>query len=117
MTAPIPTHLELHTASRALELRYADGVSYRLSCEYLRVHSPSAEVQGHGPGQQTLQTGKKLVSIERIEAVGNYAIQLFFSDGHDSGIFSWSYLLELCTEQELRWQRYLKQLDNAGAHR
>ena len=119
MSGQIKVHvaIRLHQASRLLELGYADGEHYSLSCEYLRVYSPSAEVRGHGPGQETLQTGKRLVTIERIETVGNYALQFHFSDGHDSGIYSWGYLHELCREQQKRWANYLARLSLAGASR
>ena len=113
----VPVTIRLHQASRLLEFGYADGEHYSLSCEYLRVYSPSAEVRGHGPGQETLQTGKRLVTIERIETVGNYALQFHFSDGHDSGIYSWGYLHELCREQQKRWADYLARLSLAGASR
>ena len=113
----VPVAIRLHQASRLLELSYADGEHYSLSCEYLRVYSPSAEVRGHGAGQETLQTGKRLVTIERIETVGNYALQFHFSDGHDSGIYSWEYLHELCRDQQRRWADYLARLSLAGASR
>jgi DUF971 family protein len=113
----VPVAIRLHQASRLLELSYADGEHYSLSCEYLRVYSPSAEVRGHGAGQETLQTGKRLVTIERIETVGNYALQFHFSDGHDSGIYSWEYLHELCRDQHRRWTDYLARLTLAGASR
>tara|TARA_R110002110_G_scaffold205066_7_gene417215 strand:- start:363643 stop:364035 length:393 start_codon:yes stop_codon:yes gene_type:complete len=112
-----PLALQLHTRSRELELEYADGQSYRLSCEYLRVYSPSAEVGGHGPGQEVLQTGKMNVGIKAIKPVGNYAIQLVFDDGHDTGLFSWDYLYQLCTQYPSRWQDYLDRLEKAGATR
>jgi len=113
----VPVAIRLHQASRLLELSYADGEHYSLSCEYLRVYSPSAEVRGHGAGQETLQTGKRLVTITRIETVGNYALQFHFSDGHDSGIYSWEYLHELCREQQRRWADYLARIALAGASR
>jgi DUF971 family protein len=113
----VPVAIRLHQASRLLELSYADGEHYSLSCEYLRVYSPSAEVRGHGAGQETLQTGKRLVTIERIETVGNYALQFHFSDGHDSGIYSWEYLHELCRDQQRRWSDYLARITLAGASR
>lgn len=116
-TAPVPTDIRLHQASRSLEISYADGERYHLPCEYLRVYSPSAEVRGHGPGQEVLQTGKRMVGITAIEPVGNYALQFTFSDGHDSGIYSWSYLHELCREQERLWEAYLGGLAAAGASR
>ena len=113
----IPTGIQLHTRSRELELDYGDNEAYRLSCEYLRVYSPSAEVRGHGPGQEVLQTGKQHVAITAIKPVGNYALQLVFDDGHDTGLYSWDYLYQLCLEQERRWQAYLEQLQQAGASR
>ena len=112
----IPTAINLHQKSRELELGYPDG-SYRLPCEYLRVYSPSAEVKGHGPGQEVLQVGKIKVGITDIKPVGNYALQLIFDDGHDSGIFSWNYLRELCEHQAEYWQNYLDRLSAAGAGR
>ena len=113
----IPQDIRLHKQSKTLELIYSDDERYQLSCEYLRVYSPSAEVKGHGPGQETLQTGKINVGIDNIQPVGNYAIQLFFSDGHDSGIYPWDYLYELCQTQQQKWQQYLDRLDQAGASR
>lgn len=113
----VPADIKLHRRSRELELGYPDGERYRLPCEYLRVYSPSAEVMGHGPGQEVLQTGKLKVGIEAINPVGNYAVQLVFDDGHDTGLYSWDYLYRLCTEQEPRWQRYLDRLAEAGASR
>ncbi len=111
-----PGKIHLHQKSRELELGYEDG-SYRLSCEFLRVHSPSAEVKGHGPGQEVLQVGKKHVAITDIKPVGHYALQLIFDDGHDSGIFSWDYLRELAVNQAALWQNYLDRLHDAGATR
>ena len=116
MSQTLPTDIRLHKKSRTLELVYGD-INYELTAEYLRVHSPSAEVRGHSPGQEVLQTGKKLVNINQIEPVGNYAIQLFFDDGHDSGIYSWEYLYELATEQSDRWQDYLQRLEQAQKKR
>lgn len=116
-TAPVPVEIRLHQASRSLEIAYAGGERYRLPCEYLRVYSPSAEVRGHGPGQEVLQTGKRMVGISAIEPVGNYALQFTFTDGHDSGIYSWSYLHELCVEQGRLWEAYLAQITAAGASR
>jgi DUF971 family protein len=116
-TAAIPTEIRLHQASRSLEIAYAGGERYHLPCELLRVYSPSAEVRGHGPGQEVLQTGKRMVGITSIESVGNYALQFTFSDGHDSGIYSWSYLHELCREQARLWEAYLAQISAAGASR
>jgi DUF971 family protein len=113
----IPVAIQLHQRSRHLELAYADDRRYSLSCEYLRVHSPSAEVLGHGPGQEVLQTGKKNVGISAINPVGNYALQLVFDDGHDTGLYSWRYLYELCEKQETKWQNYLQRLETAGSSR
>ena len=113
----IPAAIELHRQSRTLELRYADGTQFTLSCEYLRVYSPSAEVRGHGEGQEKLQTGKINVAITDIKPVGNYAVQFTFSDGHDTGIYSWSYLRELCDNREAWWDDYLRRLHEAGASR
>lgn len=115
--APQPTEIRLHQKSRVLEIAFADGRTFRLPCEFLRVYSPSAEVRGHGPGQEVLQTGKKEVEIRRIEPVGSYAIQLFFSDGHDTGIYSWELLYEYGMRQEEMWRHYLKRLEEAGASR
>jgi DUF971 family protein len=115
--SPTPVEIQLHSRSRQLELTYADGARYSLSCEFLRVYSPSAEVLGHGPGQEVLQTGKMNVAITAIKPVGNYALQLVFDDGHDTGLYSWRYLYELCQNQEARWQEYLARLDKAGASR
>lgn len=117
MSSVTPTGIELHQKSRELELIYADGERVRLSCEMLRVLSPSAEVQGHGPSQKVLQTGKINVNITAIKPVGNYAVQLVFSDGHDSGIFSWKYLRELADNKDAYWQAYLDELHAAGANR
>ncbi len=115
--APLPTNIELHRQSKSLELHYANGERYALSCEYLRVYSPSAEVRGHGTGQETLQVGKINVTITAIQPVGNYAIQLVFSDGHDTGLYSWNYLHELCTHQTEYWENYLQRLHAVGAAR
>ncbi|MEP4148944.1 MAG: DUF971 domain-containing protein [Halioglobus sp.] len=114
---PRPTGIQLHTRSKELELAYAGGEHFHLSCEYLRVYSPSAEVKGHGPGQEVLQTGKQNVAITAIRPVGNYALQLVFDDGHDTGLYSWDYLYQLCKEQESRWQDYLGRIKAAGAQR
>lgn len=115
--APVPTEIKLHQASRLMELSFADGVSFRLSYEFLRVFSPSAEVRGHGPGQETLQVGKREITIAEVEAVGHYAIRPKFSDGHDTGIYSWDYLYELGSNQQAMWDQYLKRLESAGASR
>ncbi len=112
-----PVRIALHKKSKTLELEYADGESYSLSCEYLRVNSPSAEVLGHGPGQEILQTGKQQVGITAVNPVGHYALQLEFDDGHNTGLYSWGYLYQLCTEHEARWEAYLERLKQAGASR
>lgn len=117
LNTPIPTRIVLHEVSRVLELEYSDGRQFRLPCEFLRVYSPSAEVRGHGPGQETLQTGKAEVTIQAIEQVGHYAIQPMFSDGHYTGIFSWDYLYWLGDRQQELWQDYLRRLADAGASR
>lgn len=114
---PQPTEITLHQATRALEISFADGKTFRLPCEFLRVYSPSAEVRGHGPGQEVLQTGKKNVTITAVEPVGQYAVQLRFSDGHDTGIYSWDLLYGYGVEQESMWQQYLQRLQEAGASR
>lgn len=114
---PIPTALTVHQQSRVLEIAYADGAHFRLPFELLRVYSPSAEVQGHGPGQEVLQTGKRAVEIVSIEAVGNYAVQPTFSDGHSSGLFAWDYLYHLGANQDALWQAYLERLAAAGMDR
>jgi DUF971 family protein len=112
-----PTALRLRRKSRVLEVDYADGGSYSLSWEYLRVLSPSAEVRGHHPSQAVLQTGKKNVGISEVRPVGHYAIQIVFDDGHDSGLYSWDYLRRLCEEKDARWAAYLEELETAGASR
>lgn len=114
---PTPTGITLHKTSGVLEVSFDDGASFRLSAEFLRVYSPSAEVRGHGPGQETLQVGKRLVKIESIESVGLYAVQPTFSDGHNTGIYTWDYLYKLGTHQDELWQNYLDELANAGASR
>lgn len=115
--APIPTDIRLHRQSRTLELVYAGDARVIFPCEFLRVISPSAEVQGHGEGQAILQTGKRDVNIVALEATGNYALRIVFDDGHDSGIYSWEYLHQLAQEQENIWQDYLTKLTAAGASR
>jgi DUF971 family protein len=112
-----PTSIQLHKQSRTLELSYPGDKSYLLSCEFLRVFSPSAEVRGHSPDQEVLQTGKKNVTISEIKPVGNYALQLCFDDGHDTGLYSWDYLYDLCQKQDQYWDQYLEQLHAAGASR
>ena len=114
MSNHIPTALTLHKASRTLEISFDDLGSISLSCEFLRVYSPSAEVRGHGQGQEVLQTGMRTIEITAIEPVGNYAIRPVFSDGHDSGIYSWDFLHSLCSEHEQLWQTYLQRLEAAG---
>lgn len=111
---PRPTDIRLHGKSRVLELTFDDGYTCSLSCEYLRVHSPSAEVQGHGPGQEVLQVGKRDVGITAVEPVGNYALKLVFDDGHDSGLFTWDYLYALGRRREANWAAYLERLRAAG---
>ncbi len=112
-----PTDINLHKISRVLELAFEDGSSFQLPAEYLRVYSPSAEVQGHSPGQEVLQIGKEDVGIDNIEPIGHYAIKLVFDDNHDSGIYSWDYLYELGQTYEDRWQAYLDRLEAAGHKR
>jgi DUF971 family protein len=114
---PTPTEIRLHQKSRVLEVAFDDGRSFRLPYEYLRVSSPSAEVRGHGPGQEVLQVGKRDVEIRHVEPVGSYAIQPTFSDGHATGIYSWDYLYQLGVEQDARWAAYLKQMEASGASR
>ena len=114
---PEPTGITLHQKSRVLEIAFADGKSFRLPYEYLRVYSPSAEVQGHGPGQEVLQVGKSKVEIRSLEPVGSYAVQPTYSDGHATGIYSWGYLHHLGENQEKLWADYLERLARAGASR
>jgi len=112
-----PTDIKLHKASRVLEVTFADGAHFHLPCEYLRVYSPSAEVRGHGPGQEVLQVGKENVNIDTIEPVGHYAVRLVFDDGHATGLYSWGVLYDLGINQEKNWQRYLERLAEAGYSR
>lgn len=114
---PTPVSLTVHGQSRVLEIAYSDGENFRIPFELMRVYSPSAEVQGHGPGQEVLQTGKREVSLEALDPVGNYAVQPRFSDGHDTGIFSWAYLYFLGSEQDRLWQDYERRLAAAGVAR
>ncbi len=112
-----PTDIRLHQTSRILEVSFEDGQHFELPCEYLRVYSPSAEVRGHGPGQEVLQVGKENVNISAIEPVGNYAIKLVFDDGHDTGLYSWDILYELGVNRDHNWQQYLNRLAEAGHER
>ncbi len=114
---PKPTDIKLHQASRLLEIAFDDGENFKLPCEFLRVYSPSAEVRGHGPGQDVLQTGKEDVNIVGIEPVGRYAIKLAFSDDHDTGLYSWDYLYDLGKRQSELWADYLTRLLAAGIRR
>ncbi len=116
-STPIPTEIKLHQTSRLMELTFADGKIFRLPYEFLRVYSPSAEVRGHGPGQETLQVGKRDVTITEVEPVGHYAIRPKFSDGHDTGIYSWDYLHDLGMRHDLMWRDYLARMEAAGASR
>ena len=112
-----PLEIKLHQASKLLEIKFSNLTECMLSCEFLRVHSPSAEVKGHGPDQEILQTHKENVSIESIEPVGQYAVKLVFSDGHNTGIYTWDYLYELAATYEVLWEEYIKKLSNAGIKR
>ena len=112
-----PTDIKLHKKTALLEIKYADGGIYSLPAEFLRVYSPSAEVRGHGPGQEVLQTGKRFVTIKQVEPVGHYAIRLHFDDGHNTGIYSWEYLRELALHQAAMWDEYLTRLRAANARR
>jgi DUF971 family protein len=109
-----PTSLTLRTRSRLLAVDFSDGARFELPFEYLRVYSPSAEVRGHGPGQETLQLGKHNVQVTKVEPVGNYAVRLIFDDGHDTGIYTWAYLYELGRDREQKWQKYLDRLKELG---
>ena len=115
--APVPTEIKLHQKSRLMEIAFADGKTFKLPYEFLRVHSPSAEVRGHGPGQEVLQVGKRAVEIRALEPVGSYAVQPAFSDSHATGIYSWEYLYHLGENQERLWADYLARLQQAGASR
>ncbi|MCU0755016.1 MAG: DUF971 domain-containing protein [Xanthomonadales bacterium] len=116
-SAPTPTLIRLHQQSRVLEVGFADGSSFQLPCEYLRVNSPSAEVQGHGPDQRVTVPGKRQVNISAIHPVGNYAVMLVFDDGHQTGIYSWETLYSLGREQAARWAEYLAELESKGLSR
>ena len=115
--APTPQALTVHEQSRVLEVGFSDGATFRIPFELMRVYSPSAEVQGHGPGQEVLQTGKRNVTLVNLEPVGNYAVKPTFSDGHDSGIFTWDYLYHLGAQQQQLWQQYEERLAAAGVDR
>ena len=115
--APTPQDITVHGQSRVLEVSFSDGASFRIPFELMRIYSPSAEVQGHGPGQEVLQTGKRDVELKALEPVGNYALQPTFSDGHDTGIFSWDYLYFLGSQQEQLWTQYSSRLQAAGMDR
>jgi len=115
--APSPQDITVHSQSRVLEISFSDGAKFRIPFELMRVYSPSAEVQGHGPGQETLQTGKRDGELNTLEPVGNYAVQPTFSDGHNTGIFSWDYLYFLGSQQDKLWQDYTERLAAAGVDR
>jgi DUF971 family protein len=114
---PTPSALTVHSQSRVLEIAFSDGAEFKIPFELMRVYSPSAEVQGHGPGQEVLQTGKREVNVVELEPIGNYAVKPVFSDGHESGIFSWDYLYFLGSEQTRLWADYLQRLEAAGVQR
>lgn len=114
---PIPTEIKMHQQSKVMEIAFDDGSRFNLPFELLRVFSPSAEVRGHGPGQETLQVGKKNVTVTHVEPVGQYAVALVFDDKHDSGIYSWDYLYDLGRHQDIYWQEYLRRLEAAGESR
>ncbi len=116
-SGPAPTEIKLHQKSRLMEIAFADGQSFKLPYEFLRVYSPSAEVRGHGPGQEVLQVGKSKVDIRSLDPVGSYAVQPTFSDGHATGIYSWEYLHHLGENQERLWAEYLARMEQAGASR
>jgi DUF971 family protein len=115
--SPTPTALTVHSQSRVLEIAFSDGAEFRIPFELMRIYSPSAEVQGHGPGQEILQTGKREVTVVELEPIGNYAVKPVFSDGHESGIFSWDYLYHLGAEQNRLWDDYQRRLEAAGVDR
>ena len=115
--SPTPTALTVHSQSRILEVAFSDGAAFKIPFELMRVYSPSAEVQGHGPGQEVLQTGKREVGVVELEPIGNYAVKPVFSDGHDTGIFSWDYLYHLGADQDQLWADYNRKLQAAGANR
>ena len=115
--SPTPTALTVHSQSHILEVAFSDGAEFRIPFELMRIYSPSAEVQGHGPGQEILQTGKRDVDVVELEPIGNYAVKPVFSDGHDTGIFSWDYLYYLGSEQSRLWDDYNRRLQAAGVER
>ena len=115
--SPTPTALTVHKQSRLLEIAFSDGKAFKIPFELMRIYSPSAEVQGHGPGQEVLQTGKRDIDVVELEPIGNYAVKPVFSDGHESGIFSWDYLYYLGSEQDRLWDDYNRRLQSAGAQR
>ena len=115
--SPLPKDIKLHAKSRTLELIYSDSEQFELTAEYLRVHSPSAEVRGHGRGNGVLQTGKQLVGIKGLEPTGNYALKIIFDDGHDTGLYTWEYLYDLCHNHQQHWNTYLAALEQAGKTR
>ena len=115
--SPTPTALTVHSQSRILEVAFSDGAEFKIPFELMRVYSPSAEVQGHGPGQEVLQTGKREVGVVELESIGNYAVKPVFSDGHESGIFSWDYLYHLGAKQDQLWSDYNRRLEIAGMSR
>jgi DUF971 family protein len=117
LPVPAPEHVTVHATSRVLEIGFADGQCFRIPFELMRVYSPSAEVKGHGPGQEVLQTGKRTVELTALAPVGHYALQPTFSDGHDSGIFTWDYLYHLGSQQERLWREYEQRLAAAGLDR
>jgi len=112
--SPTPTEIRLRKKSKQLVVSFDDGSEFHYSFEYLRVHSPSAEVKGHGPGQETLQTGKESVTVDRVEPIGHYAVRLVFSDGHNTGLYTWQYLHEIGGNMAANWQSYLDRLSSAG---
>jgi DUF971 family protein len=116
-SGPVPTEIKLHQKSRLMEVAFDDGKAFRLPYEYLRVYSPSAEVRGHGPGQEVLQVGKREIEIRTLDPVGSYAVQPTFSDGHATGIYSWDYLYHLGENHDRLWAEYLQKLEQAGAGR
>ena len=115
--SPTPVALTVHSQSRVLEIAFSDGAQFKIPFELMRVYSPSAEVQGHGPGQEILQTGKREVTVVELEPIGNYAVKPIFSDGHESGLFTWDYLYHLGAEQNRLWDDYTRRLQAAGAER